>query len=111
VDSSPVALWLSFLLVSRWYERGELRGGCYEEEWDKMISLQEEAKKMEEATKKVVQEGLEEEVRRETDSKNRLLFRNLDDSVAASPWKGRSLKVIVKVSNNLVVYIMPFGHS
>lgn len=72
-----------------------------------MISRQEKAKEIEEAAKKEAEKKLEEEIRLETE--NRPLFLNLEDSATASPWKGRNLKVIVKVSHEVYTQYYDFG--
>lgn len=92
--------------VNRWRERLPLRGeGSHWDvgklsraAWEAILARQAEEKAVEEAKLNREHESAAAEAHAEWDARS--LFFDLDDSVAASRFNGKSLKVIVKVRNH-----------
>lgn len=87
---------LRLFTAQRWRERTEARRGCTRKEWDELLASQREDKTIKEAAKKREEEEKEIERRRIRSDPSK--FFTQDDSMAGSVYRGRDLKVIVKVS-------------
>ena len=82
--------------VQRWSARWLLHDGCLRRAWKALLEKQAIQKAQEESQLKAELE--ESQALRDYDWINRSRFIGVDDSAAATTFRGQSLKVIVKVS-------------
>lgn len=85
------------MLEKRWVNRQDSRDvGISHSEWESVLDRSRKERETEQAAKRAKDEQIEAEAREEKQN-----ISNLDDLAYVSPFKGKDLKVIVKVSKKL----------